>query len=477
MKLWKKLFVVIFVLVLLCFNLGCSVIIHIIYNTSMKTQKEAIISEAGYVGDELYSDLSPLANDNKLHESNLRNCLWTYGEVLRKRDVYLSYEVKHVYIFSSNLSLQLNKLDWSRAKQTSDSNDRQKVMFFRRDGEDYIAIREQFRGQLEEHAMIYVYSLENFKQEWDAVWKLLPLAEFLSIAAIGVMLCIVLINFTKPLKRLSEVTKKVAAGEKGKRVLVKGNDEVALLARNFNFMIAKIEDSIAKLEEAASQKQRFIDNLGHELRTPLTSISGYAEYLKMAQVSEEDRLRALGYITSEGHRLQKLSNTLLDLAVLREDEIDMDTLQVSDLLELMQIGFRIPFEKKKLTLETKAEIAEMEGNFELLCSLMVNLIENASRACQEGGKVKVTIGADESGSGCTILCVEDNGIGIRKKDIDKVVEPFYRVDKARSRDMGGVGLGVTLCQQIVQAHKGTMQYESEAGKGTKVTVFFHKFTS
>lgn len=477
MKLWKKLFFVLFVLVLFSFNLGCSLIIHMIYNISFHTQKEAIISEAGYSGDQIYSDLAPLASHNQLFENNLRNCLWTYAEMLRKRDVYLNYEVAGISVYNSLPKLQLDKLDWSKGEITDVTGAKQEVLTFSRDGKDYVAVREHYDGSLEGHAFTYAYSLENFRKEWKRVWKIIPIIECIIILMVGVLLCIILLKLTRPLKKLSEVTKKVAAGEKGERVIVRGNDEVTLLAKNFNFMIAKIEDSISKLEEAAGQKQRFIDNLGHEIRTPLTSISGYAEYLKMAQVSEEDRLRALGYITSEGHRLEKLSNTLLDLAMFREDEIKMEKLQVADLLELMQIGFRIPFEKKKLTLETYGETEEMYGNFELLCSLMVNLIENASRACQEGGRVAVTIKKGVDSPGSTVMQVEDNGIGIQKNDIDKVVEPFYRVDKARSRDMGGVGLGVTLCQQIVQAHGGTMKYESESGKGTRVTVILNKFTT
>lgn len=477
MKLWKKVFVIVFFLFVVFFSLGSYYIIHLVYNTSMETQKEAIISEACYVGDELCADLNSVASINQLRDSNLQDCLWTYGNVLRKRDVYLQYEVKNVVKFDSNPALELGRLNWDKAEVTHCLDTEQEVLLFKRRGKEYVAVRQDFHGLLEDHVCVYVYSLENFKDQWNMVRKAIPVVASALIVALGILLSVTLIRLTSPLKKLSEITKEVAAGERGKRVYFKGRDEVATLAMNFNYMIEQIEESMEELERAAGEKQRFIDNLGHELRTPLTSISGYAEYLRMAQITEEDKQRALGYIISEGHRLQKLSNTLLDLAVLREDEIKMSKLQVSDLLELMQIGFRLSFQKKNLTLLTYQETEHIYGNFELICSLLVNLIENASRACQEGGTVTVRIYKENLESKRITLSVEDNGIGIQKKDIEKVVEPFYRVDKARSREMGGVGLGVTLCQQIVQAHNGTMQYESESGKGTRVTVVLNEFTS
>lgn len=470
MKLWKKVFLIVFLLFLCCFNMGGFYIIRLVYDTSLKTQIDAITSEACYVGDEIYADLEKVSQHNALRDSNLQDCLWTYGSDLRKRDVYIYYEVKNKVKFNSNSNLEVTKLDWEQSEEKFCLDTCAKIILFSQNNVNYVAVRQEFNGTLKDHTFVYLYSMENYEAQWRQLRYLLPAVEIGIIILLGVSLAVILIHLTKPLNKLSEVAKEVAAGRKAERVKVNGKDEVAVLAENFNCMVEQIEENIEELEKSASQKQRFIDNLGHELRTPLTSISGYAEYLKMAQVSEEDKLRALGYITSEGHRLQKLSNTLLDLALLRTDAIEMKELPVHDLLELMQIGFRDPMKQKKLSLITETEIETVYGNFELLCSLMVNLIENASRACFEGGSVTVRFQYAGEQQHWVKLCVIDNGTGIQKKDIDKVVEPFYRVDKARSRDMGGVGLGSTLCQQIVQAHKGTMQYESETGKGTCVTV-------
>lgn len=473
MKLWKKVFLVVFLLFVVSFTLGGYYVINATYGTSLETQIEAIISEACYVGDEINTDLSNVAKINALNDSNLQGCLWTYGTELRKRDVYILYEAKGKLKYNSNTNLPSANLDWDLGEEYKVLDKTVQVIVFQEKKINYVAVRNDFVGILNGHRMIYVYSIENFEKQWSKMRVLMPIVECAILILVGVALAMVLIRLTRPINHLSTAAKDVAQGESWNRVEVKGNDEVAQLAENFNYMIDQIETSMNELERSSREKQRFIDNLGHELRTPLTSITGYAEYLKMAQVSEEDRMRALGYITSEGHRLQKLSNTLLDLALLREDEIELKELAVADLLEIMEIGFQQKFQKRKLHFTTCTELTYLYGNFELLCSLMVNLIENASRACKEGGNVELSITYQDKTRDVICIRVKDDGIGIQKKDIDKVSEPFYRVDKARSRDMGGVGLGVTLCQQIVKAHKGKMYYESEEGKGTCVTVLLN----
>lgn len=470
MNLWKKVFLVVFPLFIFSCMLGGSYIIDVAYETSLETQIEAIVSEACYVGDEISTDLGNVAKNNNLNDSNLQGCLWTYGTDLRKRDVFILYGVKGKIKYNSNTNLPTANLNWELGEHYQKLNKQVDVIVFKDKKVQYVAVRHEFVGILNGHTMVYVYSLYNFEKQWDKMRVMLPIIEVGILLLVGFALAILLIQIMKPINGISIAAKEVATGKRGQRVPVRGKDEVASLALNFNLMIDKIEESIKELERSAKEKQRFIDNLGHELRTPLTSISGYAEYLKMAQVSEEDKMRALGYITSEGHRLQKLSNTLLDLALLREDDIEMKKLPVSDMLELMEIGFERVFEKRKVHLMTHTDLSYIYGNFELLCSLMVNLIENASRACKENGNVELSIAYQDEKKEWICLKVKDDGIGIQKKDLDKVSEPFYRVDKARSRDAGGVGLGVTLCHQIVNAHRGQMYYESEEGKGTCVTV-------
>ncbi|MDO5518791.1 MAG: ATP-binding protein, partial [Clostridium sp.] len=112
---------------------------------------------------------------------------------------------------------------------------------------------------------------------------------------------------------------------------------------------------------------------------------------------------------------------------------------------------------------------KIQGNLIMIESLLINLIENAMRACQENGEVKV-IFLSEVSLNQSLIQVIDNGIGMEEAEINKISQPFYRIDKARSRKAGGVGLGVSLCQKIIEAHKGSLHYDSKVGEGTKVTV-------
>ena len=137
--------------------------------------------------------------------------------------------------------------------------------------------------------------------------------------------------------------------------------------------------------------------------------------------------------------------------------------------------FQEACKEKEIYIEYVIKTQSVFCNYELILILLKNLIENAVRASSVGGHIVVIIKKDGDRNQ---IVVKDDGIGMKQEEIDKIVQPFYRVDKARSREQGGVGLGVTLCQQIAEYHGGTLHYESELGVGTKVTMSWkNDFTS
>ncbi|WP_455718359.1 sensor histidine kinase, partial [Anaerosporobacter sp.] len=173
-------------------------------------------------------------------------------------------------------------------------------------------------------------------------------------------------------------------------------------------------------------------------------------------------------IIAESKRLEKLSKSLLLIADIREGELTKSVVSTEQLKSYVYNLFHEQLAEKQMRLEVNCEIETIEANEVLLQSLLGNLIENAIRACNEDGKVVVTFYSQ--GGPC--LMVEDNGIGMEEDELIKIMEPFYRVDQARSRKNGGVGLGVTLCQQIVRLHQGEIRYESVINKGTKAIITF-----
>ena len=205
----------------------------------------------------------------------------------------------------------------------------------------------------------------------------------------------------------------------------------------------------------------------HELKTPMTSIIGFADLLRQGDLDEQTRMMAAEYIYSEGHRLEKLSFKLLDLILLKKDALVMRRVQLSGYLEEIEKAMAPNLKKKNIRLVCRAEQRKVVFEPDLVKSLLYNLIDNASKAMDDGGIIAVK--AIAIPGGCQFH-VADNGRGMEEKELNRITEAFYRVDKSRSRAQGGAGLGLSLCKQIVELHNGTMQYESRVGTGTQVTV-------
>lgn len=222
---------------------------------------------------------------------------------------------------------------------------------------------------------------------------------------------------------------------------------------------------MSALEENAEHKQMLVDNMAHELRTPLTVIRGYADYLERAAVSEEERFAAARYIISEAERLTKMSEILLDTAYIRENPPEMSEVELDEVLRGTAERLSAKARERDVELVCETEEATVRGNALLLSMLFDNLADNALKACAAGGRVVMKCSASRAS-------VEDNGKGMSADELAHVTEPFYRTDKSRSRSEGGVGLGLALCRNIVEAHGANLRFESEKGKGTKIFLEF-----
>lgn len=272
-----------------------------------------------------------------------------------------------------------------------------------------------------------------------------------------------------PLQKLREATKEISQGDFSARADDSGNDEFAELAEDFNAMSDKINRQMDELKTVAEQKQTMLDNLGHEMRTPLTSIYGAAEYSFRHTLSEEERMQSLLDIMSESKRLQRISKILLDSAFIRENGIQMGKLSAGGLMMKIHNIFLMRASEKRIKLNFTGSDFEINGDETLLEILIANLTENAVRACRDNGKIE--LGAEEI-DGVKTLYVRDNGSGMTKEQIEHIIEPFYRTDKARSRLEGGTGLGLALCKRIAEAHNATLEFESKPNVGTTAYVRF-----
>ena len=227
---------------------------------------------------------------------------------------------------------------------------------------------------------------------------------------------------------------------------------------------------MAELRETARRKQQLVDNVAHELRTPLTAVGCYAEYIQRAELSEEEKYEAAQYIVEEANRLAVMSERLLQMAALRGEQAAREPVDVPALLEKAARTVAPKAAARGVALEpVRADACTVQGEAALLESLMVNLADNAVKACGPGGSVRLCARRE---TGRLTLTVQDTGRGMDAETLAHIGEPFYRPDKARSREQGGAGLGLALCFQIAQSHGAALSFTSAPGAGTTAAVIF-----
>jgi len=270
-----------------------------------------------------------------------------------------------------------------------------------------------------------------------------------------------------PLRTIQHFSKEVGQGNFSKRVPIeKTNDEIGELANAFNNMA----ESLEKQDE---RKKEFLSNVAHELRTPLTYISGYTKILlDEAYASKEEAKSHLHLIDKESNRMQQLIQDLLQLTRLEDQKIMLEKEPIAfsqfilDSLDL----FSPALEEKNISVDTYLddEIIIL-GDMNRLQQVLYNVIDNAIKYSLKNSSIHIELFREENKAK---LIIKDSGIGIPKKDLNRIGERFYRTDKSRSRKTGGTGLGLSIVKQIVSLHGGTMKIASEEGKGTSVILTF-----
>jgi len=236
-------------------------------------------------------------------------------------------------------------------------------------------------------------------------------------------------------------------------------------------MIVNNMTSLRKLERV---RKDFVSNVSHELKTPITSIQGFVETLQDGALEQpQDARRFLGIIAKHTERLTLLIEDLLSLSRIEQSAehggIELERRSVRQVIESAVQLCQRKAEKHQVKVETTLETSSLvELNFTLLSQAVVNLIDNAIKFSPRGTPVQVLLGESE---GRVRISVADQGPGIPEQHIPRLFERFYRVDEARSREMGGSGLGLALVKHIAQVHGGHVSVVSEYGKGSKFSIF------
>ncbi|NRS46393.1 cell wall metabolism sensor histidine kinase WalK [Brevibacillus sp. HB2.2] len=477
MKFWQRIFLCTLIIFEIFFVPASIYLINSSFELNLNMEIRSGISEQDRFANSLESNLyllkvqkSSTPDAEGVGKPNIDSMIRTYLDNLGEQDVYLDViDEKNEVIFSH---FKNNKITLTNREELNIPSD--KVNYIIRDlGEKtYLFIAKNIYLENNHYKLSYVKDISSVYENREDLLSLLIKLNALVSAILVIVTIIMSMFIVKPINKLIQSTRIIAGGNFSERVMVKSNDEIGLLAENFNLMAADVEDKVNQLKRSSEDKQRFIDNLVHELRTPLTSIIGYADYLRTNKYNEETYINSLSFIYEEGKRLEKLTFKLMELIVLRKEDFELKTGKLDELFVEIKHSFIPKLNIKNIDLEISSEHLSVFMDKDLMKILLANLIDNAIKASKNNDKILLRSYRDTESR--IILEVKDTGIGIPDDDITKVFEPFFMSDKSRSRaNGGGLGLGLSLCKEIANIHDAEMRIESKFGEGTIIQLVFH----
>jgi heavy metal sensor kinase len=268
-----------------------------------------------------------------------------------------------------------------------------------------------------------------------------------------------------PVGYIASKARSITSNNLDERLATRGtDDEMDDLIRTINEMVARLESSFTRMSE-------FTADASHELKTPLCALKGEAEVLLSKQRPAEEYQEGLAHFIERFDHLNRMINDLVILSKFDSSQIELERVPLRLDLLVRDIGnlFQVLAEQKKITLEMNSiQEAMVLGDKGRLQQLFTNIIDNAIKFTGEGGKIQVAVERDNK---AVQVLIKDNGIGIPEEEQEKIFKRFYRVDKSRSKETGGIGLGLSIAEWIAHAHHGRIEVHSELNQGSIFTVY------
>jgi len=280
-------------------------------------------------------------------------------------------------------------------------------------------------------------------------------------------------KITLPINQMNKMAKRITKGDFSDRLVVDSNDEIGELATSLNSM----SKSLQKSEEMHSS---FIANVSHELRTPMTTISGFIEGIIDETIPPEMQKKYLEIVLSETKRLAKLVTDMLVVSKMnsRKEELEILPFDINEVIRLTLIKFEKRIEEKHLQVAAIFEDSSslVLANKDSINRVLTNLMDNAIKFSDSGRKLIVEVRTNSKTAQKLDISVYNEGMGIKKEEIDFVWDRFYKTDKSRSIDKKGAGLGLYIVKNIIAAHNENIIVESAAVEGEKLNYVKFTFT-
>jgi len=339
----------------------------------------------------------------------------------------------------------------------------------------YVAVRV---NDGDEHLGIvrFALPLSEVQIQIQTIYRVVLLGAFVAVVIALTAAYFISRSIISPISQMQIVAQRIAKGDFSRKVKIKSKDELGELAKSLNIMADELQQKIESLKRMDRVRTDFVANVSHELKTPLTLIKGYIETLQDRAI--DDKEKAHKFISIIKEHTSRLENIINDLLSLSELELSRNSIVKTDfdlrhLIDEVAMGFGHALDAKQQTLSINSQGDDfgVKADSDKIEQVFVNLIDNAIKYTKDAGRINISLLEQQD---AITVTVEDNGIGIAKEHLDRVFERFYRVDKARSRQLGGTGLGLGIAKHIVIAHNGEIHIESEINKGATVSVTLPK---
>jgi signal transduction histidine kinase len=271
---------------------------------------------------------------------------------------------------------------------------------------------------------------------------------------------------------MRKATKQIADGNFDVHLDVKNNDELDDLAEDFNQMAVALKDSHIEIDRQEERRRNFMADVAHEMRTPLTTINGLLEGLAFNAIPENQKDRCISLMQNETRRLIRLVNENLDYEKILTNQITIaiQKLNGTEILEnvIEQLDKKAQEKNDQLILET-IEPVDVYADYDRFVQVMVNVITNAIQFTEDGEiRIGITRGYME-----TIVTISDTGIGMSEEQVKNIWDRYYKADPSRKNTKyGESGLGLSIVDQLVKLHGGTIKVESKLDEGTTFTITF-----
>jgi signal transduction histidine kinase len=288
---------------------------------------------------------------------------------------------------------------------------------------------------------------------------------FISIGLVVIVSIWMARYLTKPITQIKNAAQDIADGDVDREIDIKRSDEFGTLATSLDQMASKLRADTEQIKQFAEKQRQFFADITHEIRNPLHTISGALEMLQLDNLDGEKKQK---YIRSAERQTERISRLFKDLKTLQRydsDEYFVETQEfdLAPIAKHIDELYRNRAEEKGITLQIEQQSCKANGDPGKIEQVIENLISNAVKYTTEG-TVCLYYSCDAEK---VTVEVKDSGIGISEEHLDRLFDRFYRTDKARSRDKGGTGLGLSVVKSILNAHDTEINVESEVGEGTR----------